>query len=67
MISNFYVFLISLSLVVASILVYLINFKDFKSEKNNKKLLKNLLEGFDLELPDELKQLENTSTDPQEF
>tara|TARA_Y100001968_G_scaffold327585_1_gene372911 strand:+ start:338 stop:499 length:162 start_codon:yes stop_codon:yes gene_type:complete len=53
--------------VVASILVYLINFKDFKSEKNNKKLLKNLLEGFDLELPDELKQLENTSTDPQEF
>tara|TARA_Y100001968_G_scaffold320999_1_gene354734 strand:+ start:2838 stop:2996 length:159 start_codon:yes stop_codon:yes gene_type:complete len=52
---------------VGTICVYLVNSKDFKSEKNNKMLLKNLLEGFDLELPDELKQLENSSTDPQKF
>ncbi len=67
MISNFYITVISVCLVVGTICVYLVNSKDFKSEKNNKMLLKNLLEGFDLELPDELKQLENSSTDPQKF
>tara|TARA_B100000965_G_scaffold352281_1_gene327392 strand:+ start:460 stop:570 length:111 start_codon:yes stop_codon:yes gene_type:complete len=34
---------------------------------NNKIILKNLLESLDLDLPEELKQLESSSTDPKEF
>ena len=34
---------------------------------SNKLLLKNLLEGFDLEIPDELKRIDNSNTDPQKF
>ena len=44
-----------------------INFRPGKNETNNKILLKNLLEGLDLELPEELKALEKSSTDPQKF
>ena len=38
-----------------------------KDEINNKILLKNLLEGLDMELPEELKALDNSSTDPQNY
>ena len=38
-----------------------------KNETNNKILLKNLLEGLDIELPDELKALDNSSTDAQKL
>tara|TARA_B100001029_G_C14649964_1_gene228787 strand:+ start:207 stop:338 length:132 start_codon:yes stop_codon:yes gene_type:complete len=40
-----------------------INFRPSKNEINNKILLKNLLEGLDLELPEELKALDNSSPD----
>ena len=43
------------------------NFRPGKNPINNKILLKNLLEGLDMELPDELKTLDNSSTDPQKL
>jgi len=50
------------------IIIYLfINFRPGKNETNNKILLKNLLEGLDMELPDELKALDNSSTDAQKL
>tara|TARA_B100001250_G_C19050546_1_gene465646 strand:+ start:89 stop:283 length:195 start_codon:yes stop_codon:yes gene_type:complete len=48
--------------IAASIIVYLLNTKPYKNNISNKKLLKNLLEGFDLDLPDELKEINNRTT-----
>ena len=42
-------------------------FRPGKNEENNKILLKNLLEGLDMELPEELKALDNSSTDAQKL
>ena len=51
-----------------SILIYFIyNFRSGNNELNNKILLKKLLEGLDMELPEELKTLDNSSTDTQEL
>mgnify|MGYP001178516610 CR=1 FL=1 len=67
MIYNTYLYLF-FSFLALFILFYLfLNFKPNKNNINNKLLLKNLLESFDLELPDELKQLENSSTDTQKL
>ena len=41
--------------------------KPSKNHLNNKILLKNLLESLDLDLPEELKRIENTSTDTKNF
>ena len=46
---------------------FFLNFRSGKNEINNKILLKNLLEGLDMEVPDELKTLDNSSTDPQKL
>ncbi len=43
------------------------NFRPSKSEMSNKLLLKNLLEGFDLELPEELKALETPSNESKKY
>ena len=67
MISSTYLYLIISSFVVFALLFLLLNFKPNKSNKSNKLLLKNLLEGFDLEIPEELKRLDNSTTDPQKF
>ncbi len=48
--------------IVSSLIIYLLNTKPYKNNISNKKLLKNLLEGFDLELPDELKEISNRQT-----
>ena len=54
--------------MAAVALLYLFfSFKNNKNPINNKILLKNLLESFDLELPEELKSIDNSSTDPQNF
>ncbi len=51
-----------------SILIYFIyNFRSGNNELNNKILLKKLLEGLDMELPEELKTLDTSSTDTQEL
>ena len=50
------------------ILIYFIyNFRSGNNELNNKILLKKLLEGLDMELPEELKTLDTSSTDTQEL
>ena len=67
MISNIYLYSF-FTLFVISLLIYLIfNLRSTKNVISNKIVLKNLLESLDLELPDELKSLDNSSTDPQEF
>ena len=48
--------------LVSSFIIYLLNIKPYKNNISNKKLLKNLLEGFDLDLPDELKEINNRTT-----
>ena len=52
---------------LGSLFYFFLNFRFGKSEINNKILLKNLLEGLDMEVPDELKTLDNSSADPQKF
>ena len=67
MIYSSYLYLFFSSVAIFSLLYFLFNFKPNKNHINNKKLLKNLLENLDLELPEELKRLDNSSTDPQKF
>ena len=65
MINSTYSYSIFILFVVSSLFYLFLNFRSGKNEVNNKVLLKNLLESLDLELPDELKSLDNSSTDPQ--
>ena len=69
MINSTYTYLyLLLSSIAAFAFFYLFfNLKSSKSNLSNKVLLKNLLESLDLELPEELKRLENSSTDPQKL
>jgi hypothetical protein len=67
MITSSYLYLFSSILAVFMLLIIYFYFKQNNSLKNNKILLKDLLESFDLELPDELKRLDNPSTDPQKL
>ena len=49
-------------------LIYLyLNYRSGKNQITNKMVLKNLLESLDMDLPEELKAIDNTSTDPQKF
>ncbi len=57
---SFFIFFASCALVYL-----IINFRPGKNEVNNKILLKNLLERLEVELPEELKALDNSSTDTQ--
>ncbi len=52
-------------LAIVAIFILFANLRPNKTHINNKILLKNLLEGLDVELPEELKRLDNSSTDPQ--
>ena len=52
---------------MGSLFYFFLNFRSGKSEINNKILLKNLLEGLDMEVPDELRTLDDSSTDPQKL
>ena len=67
MINSTYLYSVLILFATCSLFYYFLNFRSGKNEINNKLLLKNLLEGLDLELPDELKSLDNSSTDPQNF
>ena len=59
--------MISSLIVVSFVLLFFFIFKPNKANVSNKILLKNLLESLDLELPEELKHLDNTTTDPQKL
>tara|TARA_Y100001968_G_scaffold312288_1_gene335304 strand:+ start:110 stop:316 length:207 start_codon:yes stop_codon:yes gene_type:complete len=67
MINSTYLYLIFSSITIFCLLILFFNLKTNKSNINNKILLKNLLEGFELDLPEELKTLDNSSTDPQKL
>tara|TARA_B100001250_G_scaffold350376_1_gene322060 strand:- start:82 stop:288 length:207 start_codon:yes stop_codon:yes gene_type:complete len=67
MISSTHLYLASSSLVVSCILFVFFIFKPNKTSISNKILLKNLLESLDLELPEELKRLDNSTPDPQKL
>ena len=67
MINNIYLYFFFIFFTIGFIFYLFLNFRPGKNEINNKILLKNLLEGFDLELPEELKTLDKSSTDPQNF
>tara|TARA_Y100001968_G_scaffold287242_1_gene288513 strand:- start:1758 stop:1961 length:204 start_codon:yes stop_codon:yes gene_type:complete len=66
MINVTYLYLFFSLLGILSLVYLFFNFKSNKDHINNKVLLKNLLESLDLDLPDELKCLDN-STDPQKL
>ena len=67
MINSTYLYSFFIILAICILFYLFLNFRSGKSEINNKMLLKNLLEGLDMELPEELKALDNSSTDPQKF
>ena len=67
MINSIYLYSFFLLFGLASIFYFFLNFRSGKNEINNKILLKNLLEGLDMEVPDELKTLDDSSTDPQKL
>ena len=65
MINSIYLYSFIILFFICFIIYLFFNFKSGKNEISNKILLKNLLEGLEMELPDELKALDNSSTDPQ--
>ena len=67
MIHSTYLYLIFSSFALLFFLYFFFNFRNDKNEISNKVLLKNLLEGLDLELPEELKGLDNSPTDPHKL
>ena len=67
MINITYLYLLFSCLAIFLLVYFILNVKPNKTHVTNKILLRNLLENFDLELPDELKQLDNSSTDPQKL
>ena len=54
-------------LSIGSLFYFSQNFRPSKHSLNNKILLKNLLEGLDLDLPEELKGLDSSTNDPQKL
>ena len=67
MINNTYLYSFFILFAVCSIFYLFFNFRPGKNAINNKILLKNLLEGLEMELPEELKTLDGSSTDAQKF
>tara|TARA_B100000579_G_C22611491_1_gene747482 strand:- start:42 stop:245 length:204 start_codon:yes stop_codon:yes gene_type:complete len=66
MININYLYFFFILFAICSIFYFFLNFRTGKNLENNKILLKNLLEGLDMELPEELKALDN-STDVQKL
>tara|TARA_Y100001968_G_scaffold184418_1_gene168945 strand:- start:75 stop:281 length:207 start_codon:yes stop_codon:yes gene_type:complete len=67
MLNSTYLYLFFSSLAVFFVLYLFFYFKPGKNDLDNKTLLRNLLQSLDLELPEELKRLDNSSTDTQNF
>ena len=64
MINNTYLYSIFIFFGFCSLVYLFINFRYGKNVISNKIVLKNLLESLDMDLPEELKALDNSSTDP---
>ena len=67
MLNSTYLYFFSILFLLCVLFYLFINFRPSKNEINNKILLKNLLESLDMELPEELKALDNSSTDTQKL
>ncbi len=67
MISSTYVYPFFILFTIFLLFYLILNYRPGKTEIKNKILLKNLLEGLDMELPEELKALDKSSTDPQKL
>ena len=67
MINSTYLYFFLILFALFSISYLFFNYRPGKNEENNKILLKKLLEGLDMELPEELKALDNSSTDAQKL
>ena len=67
MINITYLYSFFILFAICAFFYFFLNFRPGKNEANNKILLKNLLEGLDMELPEELKGLDNSPADPQKL
>ena len=67
MINSPYLYSFLILIVCCFLFYFTFNYRPGKSETNNKLLLKKLLESLDVELPDELKTLENQSNDAHKY
>ena len=67
MINSTYLYSFFILFGICSVIYFLFNFRSGKNQINNKIVLKNLLESLDMDLPDELKALDSSSTDPQKY
>ena len=67
MVNSTYLYFFFILFAICGLIYLFINFRSGKNEINSKIVLKNLLESLDVELPDELKALDHSSTDPQKF
>ena len=67
MINSSYLYSFFILLAICSLIYLFFNFRSDKNQISNKIVLKNLLESLDMDLPDELKSLDNSSTDPQKL
>lgn len=67
MINSFYLYSFFILFAISFLIYLFFNFRPDKNQISNKIVLKNLLESLDMDLPDELKALDNSSTDPQKL
>ncbi len=67
MINSTYLYSFFILFAISSFIYLFLNFRSGKNQISNKIVLKNLLESLDMDLPDELKSLDNSSTDPQKL
>ena len=67
MINSTYLYSFFILLAFCSLFYLFLNLRSGKNQISDKIVLKNLLESLDMDLPDELKALDNSSTDPQKF
>ena len=67
MINNTYTYFFFIVFGIGSLVYLFFNFRTDKTHISNKIVLKNLLESLDMDLPDELKSLDDSSTNPQKF
>ena len=67
MINNTYTYFFFIVFGISSLIYLFFNFRTDKTQISNKIVLKNLLESLDMDLPDELKSLDDSSTNPQKF
>ncbi len=67
MINSFYLYSFFILFGISFLIYLFFNFRSDKNQISNKIVLKNLLESLDMDLPDELKALDNSSTDPQKL